>query len=57
LRASTTVREHHRALGYGSDEDLKEVEDEADELDGNVLDGVHLEGERSDRMVKWELVS
>lgn len=54
---STTVRERHRALGYGSDEDLEEMEDDADELDGNVLDGVYLAGERFDRMVKRVLVS
>lgn len=54
---STTVRERHRALGYGSDEDLEGMEDEADELDGNVLDGVYLAGERFDRMVKRVLVS
>src|SRR3712207_5716250 len=41
---STTVRERHRALGYGSDDDLEEMEDDADELDGNVLDGVYLAG-------------
>ncbi len=54
---STTVRERHRALGYGSDQDLEEMEDDADELDGNVLDGVYLAGERFDRMVKRVLVS
>src|SRR5690349_13848043 len=54
---STTVRERHRALGYGSEEDLEGMEDEADELDGNVLDGVYLAGERFDRMVKRVLVS
>jgi len=54
---STTVRERHRALGYGSDQDLEEMEDEADELDGNVLDGVYLAGERFDRMVKRVMVS
>lgn len=50
---STTVRERHQALGYGTGmepEDL--VEDEADDLDVNVLDGVYLAGERFDRMVK-----
>lgn len=50
---STTVRERHRALGYGNGmapEDLQE--DDADELDANVLDGVYLAGERFDRMVK-----
>ncbi|HWM90079.1 MAG TPA: cyclic nucleotide-binding domain-containing protein [Thermoanaerobaculia bacterium] len=54
---STTVRERHRALGYGSEEDLEGMEDEADELDGNVLDGVYLAGERFDRMVKRIMVS
>jgi hypothetical protein len=32
-------------------------EDEVDELDANVLDGVYLAGERFDRMVKRVLVS
>jgi CRP/FNR family cyclic AMP-dependent transcriptional regulator len=55
---STTVRERHRALGYGADSDLEEMEeDEADELDGNVLDGIYLAGERFDRMVKRVMVS
>ena len=54
---STTVRERHRALGYGSDEDLEEMEDEPDELDGNVLDGVYLAGERFNRMVRILTVS
>ena len=54
---STTVRERHRALGYGSDEDLEEMEDDADELDGNVLDGVYLAGERFNRMVRRLTVS
>lgn len=55
---STTVRERHRALGYGADSDLAEMEeDEGDELDGNVLDGVYLAGERFDRMVKRVLVN
>ncbi|HET9227833.1 MAG TPA: cyclic nucleotide-binding domain-containing protein [Thermoanaerobaculia bacterium] len=49
---STTVRERHRALGYGSEQDLEDMEDEADELDGHVLDGIYLAGERFDRMVK-----
>jgi len=55
---STTVRERHRALGYGTAlaEDEGEEED-ADELDANVLDGVYLAGERFDRMVKRILVS
>jgi CRP/FNR family cyclic AMP-dependent transcriptional regulator len=51
---STTVRERHRALGYGSD--FEEDEDEGDELDSNVLDGVYLAGERFDRMVKRVMV-
>jgi CRP/FNR family cyclic AMP-dependent transcriptional regulator len=52
---STTVRERHRALGgSGMTED---EEDEADELDANVLDGVYLAGERFDRMVKRVLVT
>lgn len=54
---STTVRERHRALGYGSDEDFDEMEDDADELDGNVLDGVYLAGERFNRMVRRLIVS
>lgn len=54
---STTVRERHRALGYGSDEDLEEMEDDVDELDGNVLDGVYLAGERFNRMVRRLIVS
>lgn len=54
---STTVRERHRALGYGSEEDLEGMEEEADELDGNVLDGVYLAGERFDRLLKRVLVS
>ncbi len=53
---STTVRERHRALGYGSEEDLEGMEGEADELDGNVLDGVYLAGERFDRMIKRVMV-
>jgi CRP/FNR family cyclic AMP-dependent transcriptional regulator len=55
---STTVRERHRALGYGTDVvDHGEEDDEADELDANVLDGVYLAGERFDRMVKRVLVT
>lgn len=55
---STTVRERHRMLGYGADVDLDEVqEDDADELDPNVLDGVYLAGERFDRMVKRVLAA
>lgn len=49
---SSTVRERHRALGYGDDSALAEAEDDGDELDPNVLDGVYLAGERFDRMVK-----
>jgi CRP-like cAMP-binding protein len=48
---STTVRERHRALGYGDGTAPDEVDD-VDELDPNVLDGVYLAGERFDRMVK-----
>ncbi len=55
---STTVRERHRALGYGSAQVEEEgEEDDADELDANVLDGVYLAGERFDRMVKRVMVS
>jgi CRP/FNR family transcriptional regulator, cyclic AMP receptor protein len=55
---STTVRERHRDLGtgVGRDEEAEE-EDDADELDPNVLDGVYLAGERFDRMVKRVMVS
>lgn len=49
---STTVRERHRMLGYGSAADAEEIEDDADELDPNVLDTVALAGDRFDRMVK-----
>jgi CRP-like cAMP-binding protein len=50
---STTVRERHRMLGYGDGVALDAAEeDDADELDPNVLDGVYLAGERFDRMVK-----
>jgi CRP/FNR family transcriptional regulator, cyclic AMP receptor protein len=56
---STTVRERHRALGgSGTGEALEEdEEDDVDELDPNVLDGVYLAGERFDRMVKRVMVS
>ncbi len=55
---STTVRERHRALGYGTGEAEDEREgDDADELDANVLDGVYLAGERFDRMVKRVMYS
>jgi CRP/FNR family cyclic AMP-dependent transcriptional regulator len=53
---ATTVRERHRALGYGTDLEPEEM-DEADELDANVLDGVYMAGERFDRMVKRVLVT
>ncbi len=57
---STTVRERHQAIGQGSDlgpaEDQEE-ENEADELDANVLDGVYLAGERFNRMVRRLIVS
>ncbi len=53
---STTVRERHRDLGPGGEGDAEE-EDDADELDPNVLDGVYLAGERFDRMVKRVMVS
>jgi CRP/FNR family cyclic AMP-dependent transcriptional regulator len=49
---STTVRERHRMLGYGEGVAPEEAEDDADELDPNVLDGVYIAGERFDRMVK-----
>jgi CRP/FNR family cyclic AMP-dependent transcriptional regulator len=49
---STTVRERHRMLGYGEGVAPEEVEDDVDELDPNVLDGVYIAGERFDRMVK-----
>jgi CRP-like cAMP-binding protein len=54
---STTVRERHRMLGYGTEADLDGIEDDADELDPNVLDNVYLAGERFDRMVKRVLVT
>src|SRR5215203_2542966 len=56
---STTVRERHRALGGSGTGEAPEEdeEDDADELDPNVLDGVYLAGERFDRMVKRVLVS
>ena len=52
---STTVRERHRMMG--GNVDLDEVQDDADELDPNVLDGVYLAGERFDRMVKRVLAA
>jgi len=54
---STTVRERHRALGGAGVVADQEEEDEADELDTTVLDGVYLAGERFDRMVKRVLVT
>lgn len=57
---STTVRERHRAAGYDwgkqeapphASQQVAEDEDE-DELDAIVLDGVYLAGERFDRMVR-----
>ncbi len=56
---STTVRERHRALGGSGTGEAPEgdEEDDVDELDPNVLDGVYLAGERFDRMVKRVLVS
>jgi CRP/FNR family cyclic AMP-dependent transcriptional regulator len=51
---STTVRERHRDLSTGVVED---EEDDADELDSNVLDAVYLAGGRFDRLVKRMLVS
>jgi CRP-like cAMP-binding protein len=54
---STTVRERHRDLAPAGAAGDEEEEDDADELDPNVLDGVYLAGERFDRMVKRVLVS
>jgi len=55
---STTVRERHRDLGTGVGGDGEaDEEDDVDELDPNVLDGVYLAGERFDRMVKRVMVS
>ena len=55
---STTVRERHRDLGSGvGGGGAPEEEDDVDELDPNVLDGVYLAGERFDRMVKRVMVS
>ncbi|HEX6862052.1 MAG TPA: cyclic nucleotide-binding domain-containing protein [Thermoanaerobaculia bacterium] len=62
---STTVRERHRAIGFGTDigpegpgeEPGGQEEDEADELDATVLDGVYLAGERFNRMVRRVIVS
>lgn len=52
---STTVRERHRMLGYGAGVELPD--DDPDELDPNVLDGVALAGDRFDRLVKKVLGS
>ncbi|HEY4564910.1 MAG TPA: cyclic nucleotide-binding domain-containing protein [Thermoanaerobaculia bacterium] len=55
---STTVRERHRDLGAGvAGGGEPEEEEDVDELDPNVLDGVYLAGERFDRMVKRVMVS
>ena len=59
---STTVRERHRDLAgvapEASEQASEEIEeDDADELDANVLDGVYLAGERFDRMLKRVLVT
>ena len=54
---STTVRERHRMLGYGTAADAGALEDDPDELDPAVLDGVSLAGERFDRMLKRLLVA
>lgn len=51
---STTVRERHRMLLGGG---LEEGEDDADELDAYVLDGVAQAGQRFDRLVKRVLAS
>jgi CRP/FNR family cyclic AMP-dependent transcriptional regulator len=53
---STTVRERHRALGFDADL-APDEEDDADELDAYVLDGVSVAGDRFDRMVRRLLVS
>lgn len=59
---ATTVRERHRSLVIGAEahtaaapDALAEAEDgqdDADELDANVLDSVYLAGERFNRMVR-----
>lgn len=54
---STTVRERHRMLGVEGEVRLDELDDDADELDPAVLDGVSLAGERFDRMVKRVLAA
>jgi len=53
---STTVRERHRMLGYGDGVEVPE-EDDPDELDPVVLDGVSLAGDRFDRLLKTVLGS
>jgi CRP-like cAMP-binding protein len=50
---STTVRERHQGING----EVSEAQDDADELDPNVLDGVYLAGERFDRMVKRVLAA
>jgi CRP/FNR family transcriptional regulator, cyclic AMP receptor protein len=52
---STTVRERHRMLLGGDADEIGE--NDPDELDGNVLDGVYRAGERFDRLVKRVLAS
>ena len=52
---STTVRERHRMLLSASVEEGGD--DDPDELDSNVLDGVYRAGERFDRLVKRVLAS
>lgn len=54
---STTVRERHRALGEAGVGEAVEEDENEEELDPNVLDGVYLAGERFDRMVKRVMVS
>jgi CRP/FNR family cyclic AMP-dependent transcriptional regulator len=56
---STTVRERHRALGGSETGEALEdgEEDDVDELDANVLDGVYLAGERFERMMKRVMVT
>lgn len=52
---STTVRERHRMLLGGDIEE--DGDNDPDELDANVLDGVYRAGERFDRMLKRVLAS
>jgi len=59
---STTIRERHRALEYGSEVPSSDAPGEGEEVDGDeldpsVLDGVSLAGERFDRMVKRVLAA